>query len=92
MKLERTDINGQTSIIAEIKENEVVFLNQSIQRVIDVKGRVSLPHTKPNIDQFGSSIVKDTHPKWAKAVKIYLDTDWVSKDPEAYKWINTDSK
>ena len=89
MKLIRVDgINNIT--LAEIQGNEVVYLHPTIQRVIDLKKCIVLPPIKPIIDKFGSQEVKQGHAKWAKAVQIYLELDWISKAPKAHKWINDD--
>lgn len=91
MKLVR--INGNESItLAEIRGKNVVYLHPTIQRVIDLQKCIVLCPLRPIIDQFGSSKVPIDHPEWAKAVKLYLDFDWVSKAPNLHKWINREDQ
>lgn len=89
MKLIR--VEGTRNItLAEIKGNEVIYLHPTIQRVIASKKCIILPPIKPIIDTFGASQVKQSHLKWAKALKIYLELDWISQNPKAHKWINNE--
>lgn len=90
MKLVRTTSTGNTTL-AEISNNEVKSLHPSIQRVLDKQKCVVLPAIKAITDQFdGQQRVKKDHEDWAKAVKIYLDFEWVPRAPNDIMWTNDD--
>lgn len=87
MQLYRTDGNTR-SLIAEIKDDQVVFLHPSIQHIIDLHKSIVLPAIRPLMAQFGgSNRVPSSHPKFGKAVKIYLDHEIVTRAPNIFQWV-----
>jgi hypothetical protein len=88
MQLYRIDGAGK-NLIAEIHNDRVVFLHPSIQRVINLQKYVVLPAIRPLMDRFGgSNKIPLDHPKFAKAVEIYLNNEIVTRAPSFFEWIN----
>lgn len=87
MKLVRSTDKGNVTL-AEIQDGKVTYLHPTIQRVIDTQKCVVLPAINAITEQFGGQQVKCDHPKWAKAIKFYLNYEWVTRDPKAHRWIN----
>ena len=86
MQLYRIE-GGHHSLIADIYDDQVLYLDPSIDRVIKLQG-ISLPAIPSLTEQFGgSSHVYPEHPKFSKAVKIYLDNDLIPRAPHLYKWV-----
>jgi hypothetical protein len=92
MQLYRTD--GDTrSLVADIDDNQIIYLHPSIQRIIDLQKCIVIPAIRPLMEQFGgSNRVPLTHPKFSKAVKIYLDHEIVTRTPTIFQWIHGKGK
>lgn len=91
MKLVRNTEKGSVTL-AEIQGNQVLYLHPTIQRVIDLQKCVILPALQIYTDEFGGQKVAPDHPRYARAVKIYLTNEWVTRAPQLHQWINGEKK
>lgn len=81
--------------IAEISPDEksVKIFFGPLRNEIKRRKGIPLPAITKLKEKFKVSdfFVATSNPKFGKAVKIYLDNEWVSKSPKQYIWSETDT-
>jgi len=90
MRLFRIDKNPPV-LVADINEqNNTVKLHPSIKGPLEREhnGEVALPAIKLYAEEFNTQNYRVPlgHPKYAKAIKIYLENEIIPIHPNSYMW------